>query len=63
MKKVKTFEITIESWQELREIVRDMNNEINKIDNAEKYNRTDFSNILAYYRNWLQNIVGESDEE
>lgn len=63
MKEIKTHEITIESWQELREIVRDMNNEINKIDNAEKYNRTDFSNILAYYRNWLQNIVGESDEE
>ena len=58
MKELKTFEITIESWEELREIVRDMNNEINKLDNLKNYSQEDFAYTLRYYRDWLQNIVG-----
>lgn len=61
MKQIETVEITLETLQELREIILDMNNEINKIDNAKNYSRVDFSNTLTYYQEWLQRLLGISD--
>lgn len=48
---------------ELKELAKDMEYEIDLIDNFKKYTREDFSKQLTFYKEWLERIIKESENE